>query len=125
MDGKAPIILVVDDEHAIVETLTDVLTYEGYSVISAQNGAKALAVMKLSTPDLVLLDFMMPVMDGVHFARALKSDPADAKIPVVMMTAAPAGLPKTDQPWDLLLIKPFDLEELLSVVSKFVGKAKP
>lgn len=118
----APTILVVDDEHAIVETLNDVLSYEGYTVVNAPNGAKALAVIEASAPSLVLLDFMMPVMDGVQLARRLRAEPRHAQIPILMMTAAPAGLPKTDQPWDALLVKPFELEDLLAHVRTLLAK---
>jgi CheY-like chemotaxis protein len=59
-------ILVVDDERTIVETIVELLTWDGHSVIAASNGVRALEVIEQQRPDLVLLDFMMPLKDGVE-----------------------------------------------------------
>lgn len=120
MTPSAHTILVVDDEQTIVETLTDVLSYEGYRVVSASNGSKGFDAAQKANISLVLLDFMMPVLDGVALARKLREDPRYKELPIIMMTAAPAGLPKTDTPWTLLLVKPFELEELLTSVRQLL-----
>lgn len=120
MAGPTHTVLVVDDEFTIVESLTDVLSFEGYHVISAPNGAKALAMLEQSTPAVLLVDFMMPVMDGVQFIRRVRADARYHDLPIIMMTAAPAGLPKTERPWDALLVKPFELDKLLTTIQQLL-----
>lgn len=113
-------ILVADDEYSIVETLTDILSWEGYEVVSAANGERALSAVQNAAPDLALIDFMMPVLDGVGLARKLRAQ--FPGVPVIMMTAAPAALPKEPGLWDELLVKPFDLDALLNLVRATLAK---
>ena len=80
-------ILVVDDEDRNRRLLAAMLEAEGYSATEAADGAQALELARQSPPDLVLLDIMMPGMDGYEVARALKADAATQAIPVVMVTA--------------------------------------
>lgn len=68
-------LLIVDDEVAILEALTDILSVEGYEVATAANGAEGLKRAGEERPDLILLDLMMPVMDGQEMLRRLKEDP--------------------------------------------------
>ncbi len=79
-------VLVVDDERDIVDLLRYNLAREGYEVLTAFNGKEALE-KAASKPDLILLDVMMPVLDGVEACKRLKSDPATASVPVVFLTA--------------------------------------
>lgn len=79
-------ILVVDDEPAIVDVLSRLLTREGYQVLTARNGVEALAVVAEQKPDLILLDVMMPVMDGFTVCQTLKNDEQTALIPITMLT---------------------------------------
>lgn len=80
-------ILVVEDERDIVELLRYNLAKNGYHVMAAVNGEEALRLIRQSPPDLVLLDLMLPGMDGLDVCRALKSDPQTAGIPIIMVTA--------------------------------------
>lgn len=80
-------ILVVDDLEPNVKLLTDRLTGEYYNVLSANNGADAIDLARAQKPDLVLLDVMMPGLDGFETCRRMKSDPQTRHIPVVMVTA--------------------------------------
>ncbi len=80
-------ILIVDDNPTNLRLLLEVLETRGHSVLVATSGAKALQVVAQARPDLVLLDVMMPVMDGYEVCRRLKADPATAEIPVVFITA--------------------------------------
>ncbi len=79
-------VLVVDDEKDIVDLLRYNLAREGYEVLAAFNGKEALE-KAAANPDLILLDVMMPVIDGIETCKRLKSDPATASIPVVFLTA--------------------------------------
>jgi CheY-like chemotaxis protein len=108
-------ILVVDDDAAITEVLEEILAVEGYRAVLAENGAQGLSRLRDSSPDLVLLDLMMPVMDGWQMLAAMQRDPAMRRIPVVVMSAAPPA--RGTLPCVALLQKPFPLESLLDVVA--------
>ena len=122
-------ILVVDDESALVETLTDLLQYEGYRVISANNGETALARLLNDKPDLILTDFMMPLSNGLDLIRSVHALPAFREVPVVMMSAVSKSIAVSSNldrgPLKLAgyLNKPFQLEPLLALVAKLIGKA--
>lgn len=79
-------ILVVDDEPAIVDVLSRLLTRDGYQVVTARNGAEALRAVDAQRPDLILLDVMMPELDGFTVCQRLKSDVQTALIPITMLT---------------------------------------
>jgi two-component system alkaline phosphatase synthesis response regulator PhoP len=80
-------ILVVDDEKDVVELLKFLLEKDGYNVITAFNGREALATAKQEIPDLMLLDVMMPEMDGYTVQTQLLEDPKTKAIPVIILTA--------------------------------------
>jgi two-component system response regulator MprA len=110
-------ILVVDDEHAVLEALRRVLTHEGYDVIATHSGADALELVEAERPDLVLLDVLMPHPDGLEVCRRLRLE--GNSLPILMLTARTevadrvAGL---DAGADDYLAKPFSLDELLARV---------
>jgi CheY-like chemotaxis protein len=120
-EGDHRIVLLVDDEHAIVEALGEILAWEGYAVRSAANGREALAVAGAERPDVILLDVMMPVMDGIETVRALQADATLRHIPVVLMSAAP--IPRADGvPRDGELQKPFEVKELTRALAAALAK---
>lgn len=80
-------ILVVDDEVYILHILDFILGAENYEVITATNGDQALQKVRDEKPDLVILDIMMPKLDGYEACRIIKSDPATSHIPVILLTA--------------------------------------
>ena len=80
-------ILVVDDAPKNVKLLADVLAMRGYRVSTAASGEEALAAIAADAPDLVLLDVMMPGINGYEVCRAIRADPAHAVLPVVLVTA--------------------------------------
>jgi two-component system phosphate regulon response regulator PhoB len=80
-------ILLVDDEEDILELLEYNLTKEGYQVSCAADGEQALAKVQETLPDLMVLDLMLPGIDGLEVCRTLKADPATSSIPIVMLTA--------------------------------------
>ena len=80
-------ILIVDDIIENIQLLADTLTFEGYQISFAQNGLQALKSVDARPPDLILLDIMMPEMDGYETCRRLKADPSSVKIPVIFVTA--------------------------------------
>lgn len=118
-------ILVVDDEFGIADTLAAVLGDEGYRVLLAVNGAQALALLAAEAVDLILLDYMMPVMDGRQTLAALRADPRLQAIPVIMMSAISAAVVRQSCPGAETLEKPFELEQLLRAVNRAIGPATP
>lgn len=80
-------ILIVEDEEDVVELIRYNLEKNGYLTESAMDGRKALAKIRLKAPDLILLDLMLPEVDGLEVCRTVKNDPATAGIPVIMLTA--------------------------------------
>lgn len=87
-------ILIVDDTPANIDLLQAVLESRSYTVKTATSGAQALAAIKESTPDLVVLDVMMPEMSGYEVCQAIRQDPATLLLPVVMLTALDPALEK-------------------------------
>src|SRR5512145_669484 len=80
-------ILVCDDEPYILMALTDAVEMEGYECVTAINGKEALQKARETLPDLIMLDIMMPFMNGFEVCRELKADTATCDIPIIMLTA--------------------------------------
>ena len=80
-------VMVVDDMPVVRETVAKLLKHEGFDTVCAANGQEALDAVRREPPDLVLLDVMMPVMDGMQFLEQLRADPKIRNIPVIVMTA--------------------------------------
>jgi CheY-like chemotaxis protein len=83
---NSPLILVIDDTALARESVARLLEYEGYSTIRACNGKEAYATLYGHTPDLVLLDLMMPEMDGITFLRMIRRSPQWEHLPVIVLT---------------------------------------
>jgi class 3 adenylate cyclase len=112
-------ILVVDDTEKNVKLLADLLTFKGYAVATAAGGREALARVSAERPDLVLLDVMMPDLNGYDVCRKIREDPATAIIPVVMVTALDPSqerLKGLEAGADDFLTKPINQAELLARV---------
>jgi CheY-like chemotaxis protein len=118
-----PYILVVEDDWALRDALSDALTLEGFEVVCVENGEAALRHLAGGArPCLILLDLMMPVMDGWTFRRAMLSDPALADIPVVVMTAAGAQRAATVGA-EQVLHKPLHMDSVVGVVETRCSRA--
>ena len=119
-------VLVADDDRAIREALVRVLDLEGYVVTSASDGATALRLVDDDKPDVVVLDVMMPGIDGLTVCRVVRAD--KNRVPILMLTARTetsdrvAGL---DAGADDYLPKPFELDELLARLRALLRRAKP
>ena len=114
--ASATVVLIVDDEYSIVETLAEVLAWEGYEVLTASNGAQALEVMRSRPVGVVLLDVMMPILAGPEVLEAMRADPALRAVPVVLMTAAPMALAELPTDGITVLRKPFQVNGLLAAL---------
>lgn len=108
-------ILIVDDDPAGRQTLESILDEQGYQLEFAENGAQALQMIRKILPDVILLDVMMPGMDGFEVCRQVRSDPAIAEIPIIMLTALDdrrSFLNGLESGADDYLTKPYDRHEL-------------
>jgi CheY-like chemotaxis protein len=115
-------VMVIEDDFAIRETLREVLEDEGYGVVWASNGQEALAQLRSHSPRLILLDLMMPVMDGWEFRSAQRRDPALASIPVIVISADHALDQKVSTlAADGWLAKPFELDALLATLQRYAA----
>jgi adenylate cyclase len=117
-----PLILIVDDLPQNVRLLDAVLSPKGFRVATASSGAEALDVLNKEHPDLVLLDILMPGMDGYEVCRRIREDPATAFLPVIMITASgeEEKIRAIEAGADDFVNKPFDQAELLARVRSLV-----
>lgn len=114
-------ILIVDDEFGIVEALEGFLQDEGYRTATALNGQHALEKMRAERPALVLLDYMLPVLNGLAVLEAMRADPQLRDVPVVLMSASPPKLWR-HLPAQEFLPKPFGLALLVTLVRRYAGE---
>lgn len=110
-------ILVVDDEFGVAEVLAAELQDEGYRVLIAANGRHGLERIAESPPDLIVLDFMMPIMDGARMAATVRSNPSHREIPIIMTSAAPESAVRARfDGYTAFLRKPFKVSDLIRIV---------
>ena len=120
-DQRVQPVLVVDDDPAIRELIEQVLSDEGYAVLTAEHGAAALEIVASTTPAVILLDMRMPVMDGWTFARRYRAAYRPGA-PIVVCTAAQDAAARAAQiQADGALPKPFRITDLLDTVERFMG----
>jgi DNA-binding response OmpR family regulator len=115
-------IVIVDDEFGLADVLTSTLSDIGFRALSAANGKQGLEIIAEHPPDLVLLDYMMPLLDGAGVLKAMRADPKLAGVPVIMMTAVPESVVRARcQGYTAFLRKPFDFQTLLNAVERVMA----
>lgn len=121
-DGK--LILVVDDEFDVLSAYTMLFEYRGYRVRTAGNGAEALEAAARDRPDVVVSDYMMPIMDGAQLCHRWRADPDLRGIPFIL---ASAGIPRKDEvvPYDTFFRKPIRFEVLLDEIARLIALRLP
>jgi CheY-like chemotaxis protein len=112
--------LVVDDSMLIRHTVCRFLEERGFAVESATNGQEALEVLKRVQPDIIITDMQMPKMSGSELITAVKSNPALASIPVVIVAGKQSGFEHTETRADFTIFKDIDIEDQLSKALKAV-----
>lgn len=112
-------ILVIDDDMKSLANVLQMLEYEGFDVMQAENGKEGLALVYANQPDIVVSDVMMPELDGIGVLSALRSDPRSAQLPVVLISGhAETEIAKKSMELNAVsyLVKPFPVGDLLTVI---------
>lgn len=115
--------MIVDDEVHLARILQFTLEHAGYEVVTAFDGKEALDELEREVPDLVILDLMLPVVDGYKVCNIMKSGDTYKHIPVIILSARDFSREELDEPLnaDLLMEKPFNTEQLLNEISRLTG----
>jgi two-component system phosphate regulon response regulator PhoB len=123
-----PLILLVEDESALVTLLRYNLEREGFRLVEARDGEEALVLAKEEKPDLILLDWMLPLMSGLEVCRQLRRAPENRDVPIIILTARGEETDKIrglDSGADDYITKPFSPAELIARVRAVMRRAQP
>jgi CheY-like chemotaxis protein len=107
------LILVVDDEADVLDYLRELLVGEGFDVVPASSGAEALSLIRVHRPDLLIVDVMMPGMNGLEFCELLRTDPTLHNVPIVVYTAHEIKAHSNSGLYDAVFTKPTEPDMLL------------
>ena len=119
-------ILIVDDEFGILEVLESILSDAGFMVISAINGQEALTRLQKTIPDLVILYFMMPLLDGAGVIKAMRADKRLRAVPVLLASALPEKtIRERCNGCNAFLRKPYKTERLMEEISRLLDGSPP
>jgi two-component system response regulator VicR len=125
MTTEAKRIVCIEDEPDMIELLRAILEGKGFEFIAADGGVEGLKVVREERPDLILLDLMMPDMDGWEVFQQVKDDPELSKIPVVVVTAKAQSIDKVLGLYiaraEDYITKPFKVQDLVDSIEKFIG----
>lgn len=127
MSGKAKRILIVEDEESLLKLESILLSSKGYKVTAVSHGAAALEEIARALPDLVILDLMLPDLDGFEVCRRIKCDPRSSRVPVIMLTARKNSLDmeKGAQVGAAVYItKPFRSAQLIGAIERIFSSAQ-
>ena len=125
MDGKSPKILVVDDEQAVLDLLVYNLQKAHYRVLSATDGHQALQLARHEKPDLIVLDLMLPGIDGFDICRELRGE---SRVPIIMLTARGEEIDRViglELGADDYVSKPFSVRELMARIKAVLRRSQP
>lgn len=112
-------ILIVDDELELSMILSELLTMNGYGVVTASSAKHGLSYLSKTRFDLILLDVMMPVMNGLQFLKAARSHANFTDTPVVMISATNIVENRADYGWSEIAVKPFSFDHILKLAKKY------
>jgi CheY-like chemotaxis protein len=115
-------LLIVEDEEAAAEALAALLELDGFDVTRAPNGKRAIEMLAQVRPELIITDYMMPVMDGIEMAKSIRATPAYADVPIVMTSGvSEAALKAQISLLSAFLRKPFRVEALLATIDRLLA----
>ena len=122
-------LLLVDDEAGLTELLKSIFEPRGFVCMTAGDGREALKIAREKSPSLIIMDLVMPKMDGIDAYKALKADKQTRDIPILVYTAQDPEvvIKKGEEALDVVdfILKPFDTRSLISIVEKALSKIKP
>ena len=119
-------VLIVEDEFAIADLLGMALTDEGYHVVKAANGRQALERLAENSPDLVITDFMMPVLDGAGLVQAMRQSEGQREVPIIIMSSMPeTNVHARIDRYAAFVGKPFQIATLLQLIATILHLARP
>lgn len=121
-----PDVLIVEDEEILLENLESSLRDDGYDVIAASDGETAMSLIRANPPDLLVLDIMLPRLDGLSICRMLRKDSSLAHLPIIMLTARGTEVDRIvglESGADDYIVKPFSLGEFLARVRAVLRRA--
>jgi CheY-like chemotaxis protein len=119
-------VLLVEDEQSAAEVLATILRLEGFSVTLAANGKRAIDMLGDAQPELIITDYMMPIMNGIELARALRAMPEYMAVPILMISGVPEEALGADRSLlSAFLRKPFHVEALLDTLGRVVSAGAP
>lgn len=121
-ERPSPLVLLVEDDAAVRSTLAAILHDEGCDIIIAPNGFDALVSLEQHNPDIIVLDWMMPVVDGQHFLQALRQEYGRGTPVLVISAGRVSPEMATASGADAYLQKPFDIDELMRVLNELVAR---
>lgn len=121
---STPSILVIDDSSEDIDLMRLLLGHAGFTVESASNGVEGLERLADHLPDLVILNFMMPRMNGDEVLQRMRADPLMASIPVIVATCYPPGMEACRPLADIVLLKPLELDSFLAEVRRLAGHGR-
>ena len=126
LDVMPPQILVVDDEAPIRELVSEILLHHGYRILLAKDGVEAISMAQREHPALVILDYLLPGMDGIDVCRLLKQGPASSQVKVIMLSVLPDWTARQRAlvvGADGYLTKPFSTADLLEMIEGVLSSA--
>lgn len=119
-------VLIVEDEFAIADLLEMALIDEGYCVVRAANGRQGLERLAEASPDLVISDFMMPVLDGAGFVQVMRQSESQREVPIIIMSSMPeANVHARINGYAAFVRKPFQIAALMRLIATVLGSAQP
>jgi CheY-like chemotaxis protein len=117
-------VLVVEDEFGVADVIVSALEDEGYRVIVAANGRQGIERLRECAPALIIMDFMMPIMDGAAMGEAVRVDESFKDVPIIMTSAiSESAVRQRFERYQAFLRKPFRIQELLDVVQNLIGRS--
>jgi CheY-like chemotaxis protein len=116
-------VLVVDDNQLLLQALCEHLESKGFDTMVATNGKEAVDQCEKDRPDLVIMDIVMPIMNGIDATKAIRANPKLKGLPVVAFTSK-SNIGQWDEIFDDYLIKPFDFDNVLQIIERFIHRSK-
>jgi CheY-like chemotaxis protein len=114
-------ILIVDDNRLLIQALSEHLDEKGFDTVTAFNGKEAIGIIEKERPDLVIMDIVMPVMNGIEATRMIRANAKMKTLPVIAFTSK-SNIGQWDDLFDDYLVKPFDFDNVIQIINRLTAK---